>query len=280
MAGVRLLRRSKGIRSGTLWLFALLLTLSSAVYQRMTGPTCPLRASYQVNGEIRKIRLKRNPVTTESLKIAVPGVNGDRTFLYWREFPTSRNWKQIEMHHDGAVFNADIPPQPPAGKIEYFIRMESKDNRTVTIPSDGKHVIARFKDPVPAWALIPHIILMFSAMLTSNRLGLGLLLGASTNPRLLWITFLTFTVGGMILGPVVQYHAFGAAWTGWPVGNDLTDNKSAVLWLCWLIPVSRMILKKDWRKYALIASLLTLAVYLIPHSLLGSEYQYEDPINP
>lgn len=277
---MRSLTRSKRIRSGTVWIFALILTLASAVYQRMTGPTCPLRDSYQVDGEIRKVRLKRNPVTTESLKIAVPGVNGDRTFLNWREFPTSRNWKTVEMLHDGAVFNAEIPPQPPAGKIEYFIRMESRDNRTVTIPSGGKHAIARFKNPVPAWALIPHVILMFSAMLTSNRLGLGLLLGASTNPRLLWITFLTFTVGGMLLGPVVQYHAFGAAWTGWPVGNDLTDNKSAILWLCWMIPILRLIFKKDWRKYALIASLLTLIVYLIPHSLMGSEYRYEDPLNP
>ena len=44
-----------------------------------------------------------------------------------------------------------------------------------------------------------------------------------------WMTYTTVVLlflGGIIMGPVIQKYAFGAFWTGWPFGHDLTDNKT------------------------------------------------------
>ncbi len=50
-----------------------------------------------------------------------------------------------------------------------------------------------------------------------------------------WAALGLMTVGGLILGPVVQKHAFGAFWTGIPFGYDLTDNKTLLMWMVWLV---------------------------------------------
>jgi hypothetical protein len=42
----------------------------------------------------------------------------------------------------------------------------------------------------------------------------------------------------MILGPVVQYYAFGEFWTGVPFGWDLTDNKTLVAVIFWALAVA------------------------------------------
>ena len=66
---------------------------------------------------------------------------------------------------------------------------------------------------------------MFFGMLLSTRAGLE---AYSTTPnygRLILWTVALLTVGGLLLGPIVQKYAFDAFWTGWPFGTDLTDNK-------------------------------------------------------
>ncbi|MFO8175486.1 MAG: hypothetical protein R6T96_14455 [Longimicrobiales bacterium] len=89
------------------------------------------------------------------------------------------------------------------------------------------------------------------------------------------------SIGGMILGPIVQKHAFGAFWTGWPFGYDLTDNKTLLMWIVW-VGVAVLLRKRrdprDWlaRSGVLLAAVVMLTVYVIPHSLQGSEFNYEE----
>jgi hypothetical protein len=82
----------------------------------------------------------------------------------------------------------------------------------------------------------------------------------------------------MMLGPVVQRFAFGAYWTGWPFGTDLTDNKTALMWVTWIVAC----LMTRWnrapqalrRGLVVIAALVMLAVYAVPHSVRGSQLDY------
>ena len=108
-------------------------------------------------------------------------------------------------------------------------------------------------------------------------------MGAAFHPegvrKLAWTTLGLMTVGGMILGPVVQKYAFGAFWTGWPFGYDLTDNKTLIMWIVWVF--AALVLWKrrtprDWaaRGAVLVAAVVMMVVYLIPHSLRGSELDY------
>jgi hypothetical protein len=115
---------------------------------------------------------------------------------------------------------------------------------------------------------------MFVGMLLSNRAALETLRPAPEYRRLILLTIALLTVGGLILGPVVQKYAFGAYWTGWPLGNDLTDNKTAVAWLAWVI--AWVALRRSARpsRWVICAGVITLVVFAIPHSLLGSELDY------
>jgi len=90
------------------------------------------------------------------------------------------------------------------------------------------------------------------------------------------------TVGGMILGPIVQKYAFGAYWTGFPWGYDLTDNKTLIMWVVWIAAAGALGWKArdaapGWRARftVLAAAVVMTGVYLIPHSLRGSQLDYD-----
>jgi len=76
----------------------------------------------------------------------------------------------------------------------------------------------------------------------------------------------------MILGPIVQKYAFGDLWTGFPFGYDLTDNKVLIAVVFW---VAAFFLKKKSKWWVLAAAVIMLIIYLIPHSVLGSELDYD-----
>lgn len=281
--------------SSLIWMLALMITLGSAIYQRKTGPTHPMRGTFTINGSEFTYKLVRDPTTDAPLQVAIPLPSTHRAVLYWREYPTDWDWKTVEMTFDNDHVSAVIPVQPSAGKVEYYIEMLSivssntdhqgnpilsamtsePDSPGIRLPHGDITAIARYKDPVPAWALMPHILLMFIGMLLANRMGLGALLREVSRPELIMATFATLTVGGMIFGPIVQQYAFGAAWTGWPVGTDLTDNKMLISWIAWMVPVYLTWRKREKTALAvIIAALITFAIYMIPHSVLGSEHDY------
>ena len=92
--------------------------------------------------------------------------------------------------------------------------------------------------------------------------------------RYVGITLLLLVAGGFIFGPIVQKYSFGQFWTGWPLGEDLTDNK--VLFALIPFVITWFLRNKSYSRWLAIASaLIMLAVYLIPHSMNGSEL---DPV--
>jgi hypothetical protein len=166
---------------------------------------------------------------------------------------------------------AEIPRQPAAGKLQYYIELtDSKGTHTLLKENP---VIIRFKGSVPGYILLPHVLLMFTAMLFSTLAGL---MSIIRYPRYkiysVWTLGLLF-LGGMILGPLVQKFAFGELWTGVPFGWDLTDNKTLIALIFWILAVF-MNRKKDRPVYTALAAMVLLLVFSIPHSLLGSELDY------
>ena len=149
---------------------------------------------------------------------------------------------------------------------------------TVRIPA-GDPIVVRYKGPVALAVLLPHVSMMFIAVLIGLRTGLGALFGASAPRRLMWLTLGCLTLGGLILGPFVQKAAFGHYWTGFPWGYDLTDNKTLLMWLAWALAAlaagPRPRQSEAWSRAAVLAATLAMAVvYLIPHSLRGSQLDY------
>ncbi len=268
-------------RQAGLWALAALIMLGSIVFQRLTGPTHPLRGAFTVQGETFRYRLSRSGDSGRDERLALPDPGpGVRGTLAYRRFRTADPLTTVplvpEQREGKAELAARLPRQPAAGKLEYRLRLDTPGG-PLRIPSDGSAVVIRFKDPVPGPLLAAHVLLMFLGVLIGVRAGLAALVHGPDMRGLAWTTLAALTLGGLVLGPLVQKHAFGAYWTGFPFGGDLTDNKTLLMWGAWALACGLLLVTKRHgpRRLALgLAALVMLGVYLVPHSARGSELDY------
>jgi hypothetical protein len=258
----------------TLWVFAIILTLASAVYQRKTGPNHPVSGKPVLAGQEIKYTFDRSwpGKTDQPIRLFV----ADRTItghILFCRYNSDDKWTAMLLQREGDELVGSLPHQPPAGKLEYRIVL-LKGDTSFLLPVHH-NVITRFRGDVPAWIMIPHILLMFFGMLVSARAGLQALFSdQKLKSYALWSAALIF-LGGMVFGPLVQKFAFGEYWTGFPFGIDLTDNKTLIAMLAWLFAVYAVFKSSKKRLIMVLASLVTLIIFLIPHSLLGSELDYK-----
>lgn len=259
-------------RTVLFWIIAILITVASVVYQRMTGPTYPVRGSMQIDGNPVSYTLERSHSTNEDYIIKVSTGNAVlHGFVTWKRFHSNDSLVRFPMAWKGGVLYGLIPKQPPAGKVSYQVYLVSKKGE---MPLTQQPVVIRFKGDVPMFILIPHIFFMFVMLLLSTRTGFEAFL---PNPRLRLYGVLTLVfifIGGMILGPITQKYAFGAYWTGIPFGHDLTDNKTLIALIAWVVAVWGIYRAKQPWKWVVAAAVITFVVFLIPHSVLGSEIDY------
>lgn len=273
MANIKFINLRIAQHAVWLWILAFVITASSAIYQRMTGPTYPYRGEVTIGEENISFKLLRSETveTDAAVKLTVPNeeVSG---YVRYRRYKSYDEWADIPLQREGDQLIANLPHQPAAGKIMYFVYLNWGDEE-VSLTGD-EPVVLRYKGAVPMAVLIPHVLLMFLAMLYSNRAALESLDAQGNYHRYMIWTIGFFFIGGFILGPLVQKFAFDALWTGIPFGYDLTDNKTLIAMVGWAWAWYRNRNGRDGRIWIIIAAVLMLAVYLIPHSVLGSEIDY------
>lgn len=260
-----------------LWVSAVVLTLIIFVYQRMTGPTHPVMAKESFKGKEISYRLLRSHYINENLPVKMKAPDkAVSAFINYKNYKDPGDeWKKTEeeiaMMRMGDSLSGEIPGKDKmAAKIEYTVRIVI-DGESFLI-NEGKSIVARFKGKVPAFFLIIHIIFMVFGFIFALRTGMEALRKDGNFHRLVLITLAIVFIGGLILGPIVQKYAFGDFWTGFPFGIDLTDNKTLIAFVFWLLA---FFMKKKSRWWVVLASSVMIIVYLIPHSVLGSELDYE-----
>ncbi|MBU0520134.1 hypothetical protein KKA00_09260 [bacterium] len=261
------------LRNILFWILAVIITLGAAVYQKKTGPTYPVSGSVEIDRQAYPYELIRSHGGETDAQISITVSDTDVSgLLIYKRFNVEENWTTLTMMREGDNLQANLPHQPPAGKLQYVIRLR-KGAEEFTVPADQVPVI-RFKGAVPITILLPHILFIFTAMLVSTRAGLEAL-AKNGKPRnyALWAAGLLF-LGGMVFGPIVQKYAFGAYWTGIPWGWDLTDNKTLIAMIGWIIAVIAGRKDKSARGWVISASVLLLLIFSIPHSMMGSELDY------
>jgi hypothetical protein len=263
------------IRFFALWGLAILIAGTSIIYQKLTGPTHPKRGTVQVGDTSVSYKLIRShggegdaPVRIE---VEDKTITGTYTF---RRYKSHDEWVTRPLERDGDNLVAWIPHQPPAGKVDYRIELRKGAGAPVAVTEEP--VRMRFKGAVPDSILRPHVYSMILVMLLSARAGLEALTLGRRIFRYAAAAFFFLVVGGLILGPFVQKYAFGAYWTGWPFGHDLTDNKVAVAAVFWLVAVLAARRKGKGRGWVLAASVVSLVIWIIPHSVMGSELDFRE----
>lgn len=262
-----------------LWVLAVALTLGAAKYQRMTGPTYPKKEKITLNNTDYNLEFIRSHGGDEDAAITLDIDNNEVSGkLFFKNYPPveDEDLTNVEFRHDAVkeknVMIANLPHQPPAGKLMYYIEL-SHAGDTKTLFKE-KPIVIRFKGGVPAYVLIPHIIFMFLAMLSANAAGLFAAFKLPQFKPYTSITLILILIGGMILGPIVQKFAFLEYWAGVPFGWDLTDNKLLIAFLAW-ITAFLFNRKKENRISTIAAALVTLIIFSVPHSMFGSELNRE-----
>ena len=259
-------------RRTTLWIIAFIITIATAYYQRVTGPTYPVMEKTTIDGSSISGVFDRSHDGDGNhlveIKVADTNVIGN---LYWKRYKTNDDWNMVLMKREDDKLSASLPHQPPAGKLLYNVVLQS-GNSDITIPSEP--VVIRFKGAVPLYFLIPHVIFMFVAMLLTARTGLEIFNKEPKYFKLTVYTLVVLFIGGLILGPIVQKYAFGEFWTGVPFGIDLTDNKTLIAFIGWLIAFIAVQRNRNPKFWVIFAAILMFVIFLIPHSVLGSELDY------
>jgi len=261
------------IKTVLLWVLAVVITLGAAVYQRLTGPTYEVDGDRNIGGRVISYDLPRTHGGDDDQIVAITvGEEPIEGFLHYKRHQLDEPFTHLQMIHEGDSLYEFLPGQPPAGKLEYYITLVTPDT-TVYIPGP-ETVVIRFKGEVPLAILLVHVAFIFLGMLWSNRTGLELLRAKPRTGSLALTTTLLVFIGGLIFGPIVQKIAFGDLWTGVPFGWDLTDNKTLVFVVVWGIALWRHKYNPTPRWFVLAAAIITFAMYMIPHSVMGSSLDY------
>jgi hypothetical protein len=250
-----------------LWIVSILLMLFIGMYQRRTGPSYPIKRTEAFGSTTVKYKFSRSSLTGKPLEVKVL-VNGpsDSAFLMSRLYKTDEEWSVVEMKRSGNEFSGWIRGLLPAGKMEYIVKLVVGGKSYFL--NSGKTTVIRFRGDVPAVFMIPHIVFMFLAFLFGARTGMEAIRKEGNYNWMVVVTLVIVILGGFVFGPIIQKYAFGQPWTGFPFGYDLTDNKILLSIIFW---VAAFFLKKKSKYWVFAAAILMMGIYLIPHSMLGSE---------
>lgn len=263
------------LKSTLFWILSFLLMAGAAIHQRGTGPTYPVRGKIMVGQDQVKYRLIRTweGDTDAAVKVKAenPEIEGEYRF---KRFRSNDEWSEkLPMVREGDELVAYLPNLPAAGKMTYEIFI-GKDGNFSNLTSTPP--ILRYKGIVPKAVLYPHILIIFLAMMFSTRAGIeAIIKGKNLVVYSMWAVIL-FGIGGMIFGPIIQKYAFDAYWTGWPFGGDLTDNKSLATFVIWLVAWLQVRKNPNRRGWVIVASVVLIITFLIPHSMLGSEIDFTE----
>ena len=187
----------------------------------------------------------------------------------------------------GGLWEVSLPDVGKGNRLHYALRIIRQDGRVMRIPAQpDRFFLIKFKGEVSPIVLIVHIAFMFGAfffMIQSLFGSVRILQGAEgkrgTVNAARWVLILSF-IGGWPLGFILNYQAFGMLWEGFPFGFDITDNKTQLMFIFWLVSLLLVrgslfgrgeetdILGPKGLAWAVMVSfVVSLLLFLVPHSL-------------
>ena len=221
------------------------------------------------------------------LDISSEAVDIARTDLVYFESDrdTEKREKMLEM--EAGRWKGSLPGRAKGNRLRYYFEVETADGGSLRLPEEGVvGFLVKYKGEVSGFVLLLHVIFMFGAfffMVEAALCALRLLAG-DENKRMTmlmvrWLIFFTF-LGGWPLGFILNGQRFGPIWEGFPFGYDITDNKTQLMFIFWLVTIilswssfigkgekADHVGRKGFAIAVLTSFILSLAIFLIPHSL-------------
>lgn len=220
--------------------------------------------------------------------LAVRVVPGERCIArveldttYVKEFP-----RRPLFRKDANTFTSWLPDLGKGKRLGYAIRVWPGDTASVRLPADpDEFFVLKFKGEASKPVIVAHVAFMFGAFFAMFMAFLGalrILKGRegkkSTVNAARWVLALSF-IGGWPLGFILNSQTFGPLWEGYPFGYDITDNKTQLIFVFWLVSLLLVwgsFIGRGEEKdrigarafaWAIVASfVVSLALFILPHS--------------
>lgn len=202
-----------------------------------------------------------------------------------------RRFETSVVPGQGLTYRVIVPNQGRGSEFSYFFQLEDPSgDKLATVPAStpdkkGNHLWLRFEGSRFTTLLIVHIALMFGGFLLMVMAFMTSLENVHAKPiktrlgkQVLWATIILF-LGTFPIGIWLEYQVYATYWTGIPLGRDLTDSKALIVFIYWLFLLivlkgsalaanpNRDLVKPAAARYlTIIGVLLSMALYLIPHS--------------
>jgi hypothetical protein len=191
------------------------------------------------------------------------------------------------------VFEASIPSHPKATKAWYYLEAVGQPGPqqiVVTLPEakpgEVDPIRLKFEGKVPAYIVIPHVLSIFGAIFFATltlftavdlKRGKGALI---KSVKYCGMTVALMFVGFVPFGWAMNYFAFGVLWEAFPFGRDVTDNKSQIMFLFWLVTLvlvwgtllgkgeqKNLISARGYSTLVIVSFIATMIILGVPHSL-------------
>ncbi|MCK7537692.1 MAG: hypothetical protein MZV63_45440 [Marinilabiliales bacterium] len=83
-----------------------------------------------------QISLKRSQTNTHPCTIGFEAPDNITGKIFYQKFRSEEEWVSVPMNHDGSRLAGELPSQPAAGKLEYYIILTPPSGSEITISKD------------------------------------------------------------------------------------------------------------------------------------------------
>jgi hypothetical protein len=196
--------------------------------------------------------------------------------------------EHVAMRYAGKErWEVRLPSLEKGMRIHYGLSVRLEDGSTVMLPAkEDAFPLVKYKGEASPLVLVLHVVFMFGAfyfMVQSLWSAIDIMSTGQGKREAVssarWVFFCTL-IGGWPLGFLLNYQAFGVIWEGYPFGYDITDNKTQVIFLFWLVSLllvrgsflgrsedEDMLGPRGFAIAVLVSYIVSLFLFLVPHSL-------------
>ncbi len=263
------------------WFLAIVITGYLAVLQLIMGSTSPILTEINTGKQKINIELIRSysgesdcPIILPIQDIAVKGYliyNFKSDSLKYqrdsvKQERDSVKLERINLKREGDKLIGFIPGQIPSTEMEYRVFLERE--KTEIVVNNSKPVLLKFKGQVPFYLIFLNGFLVVLVLLLSNLTGIFAVFGIKSYKWMIFLTVIAFLFLGFFISPLVQKYSLNI-WSSLPKTWNLNSKifSGSLVWLIALL----FSLKKSYRIWPIFATLISIAIFLIPHQTAGEE---------
>ncbi len=258
-------------------------------------------ADVALSGELRMeyLPIRENPEDTPHHVIvkvtSAAGINPGGIILRYFT-PDKRRPRQVNLRRirKGDYFGGYIPGFTKPATVFYQLQATDISGNSVILkrgtPQKGNWYILIFTALANPWLKMLHLGLIagsFIFFLHSFYFAQRYLLLGRDFSRCFWSAAAgagSFFVTSFPIGIILAYQTFGVGWSGIPLGWDVTDNKSVLIFLYYAVIISlakghfykkakraNLISDRTFARLSLWGMLFTLVIFLLPHGISNAE---------